>query len=50
MRDIRFISIADTIDILDYYEIEGSSPRVVKIITGGGTGYANRVYVNGLGV
>jgi len=49
MRDIRFISIADTIEILDYYEVEGSSPRVVKIIAAGGVGYANRVYVNGLG-
>jgi hypothetical protein len=49
MRDIRFISIADAIEIQDYYEIEDSSPRVVKITASQGMGYANRVYVNGLG-
>ena len=49
MRDIRFISISDAIQVLDYFEIEDSSPRTLKIIADSGMQYANRVYINGLG-
>ena len=50
MRDIRFISIADAIEVLHYFEVEDSSPRTLKVIAMAGMGYANRVYINGLGV
>jgi len=49
-RDLRFIAVVDSIEILNVEELEGVANRTLRISCNGGVRYANRVYVNDFGV
>ena len=49
-RDLRFIAVVDSIEILSVEELEGVANRTLRISCNGGVRYANRVYVNDFGV
>lgn len=46
-KDLMFVSIVDDLDVLDVSEVDGSSPRTLRIFGRGGFRSATRIEING---